>query len=175
MTARTHEAQPAARQVTRPQAQSAAPLPRVHLWMAMLSEQIRFCISSVWYSCSSVMVKVVRSEVSGLGFETPARQIFALFPNGQNEKKTISTRNRTWDSSHREHNTYHCAASSDVKQREHLHVIYKPHQRWTRLGWMRSRSWRVLKFFFLICNKKLKQVFLGHSNFKFVDLFSKFL
>jgi hypothetical protein len=33
------------------------------------------------------MVKVVQSEVSGLGFETPAGQIFALFPNGQNEKK----------------------------------------------------------------------------------------
>jgi hypothetical protein len=33
------------------------------------------------------MVKVVRSEVSGLVFETPAGQIFAPFPNGQNEKK----------------------------------------------------------------------------------------
>jgi hypothetical protein len=33
------------------------------------------------------MVKVVRSEVSGLGFETPTGQFFALFPNGQNEKK----------------------------------------------------------------------------------------
>jgi hypothetical protein len=41
------------------------------------------------------MVKVVRSEVSGLGFETLAGQIFALFPNGQNEKKTVSTQNQT--------------------------------------------------------------------------------
>jgi hypothetical protein len=96
-----------------------------------------------------------------------------LFPTGK-MKKTVSTRNRTWDSSHREQSTYHCATSSDVKQRERLPVIYLPHQRWTRLGWMRSNSWRVLKIFFLIRNKKLKQVFLGHSNFKFVDFFLNF-